>query len=119
MEYDAELINAITPDVLAVLARKRFFQALDDRMCPVDGVLQRFHCNGTHAISVIVLGQLGLDSDEIADIIRVLFSIGGCCDCEILFNIAGASRLKSEYWRARATSISRSDSRFHHLQRGS
>jgi hypothetical protein len=118
MEYDAELIKAITPDVLTVLARKRFFQVLDDQMCPVDGTEQRLHCNGTYAISTIVLGQIGFDSDEIADITRVLSSIGGCCDCEILFNIAEESRLKSEYWRARATSISRSDSPFRHLQPG-
>jgi hypothetical protein len=28
--------------------------------------------------------------------------MGGCCDCEILYNVAGESRLKSRYWKAEA-----------------
>jgi hypothetical protein len=35
METDPELIES-TADVLKVLARMKFFQMLDDRMCPTD-----------------------------------------------------------------------------------
>jgi hypothetical protein len=38
------------------------------------------------------------------DIYRVLRSRGGACDCEILFNVAGESRLRSDYWKGRAES---------------
>ena len=30
---------------------------------------------------------------------------GGYCDCEILYNALDESRLKAEYWRARAEQI--------------
>lgn len=32
---------------------------------------------------------------------HVFMSMGGYCDCEILFNVAESSRLKAEYWLAR------------------
>jgi len=44
----------------------------------------------------------GFDENDIAEILEVLGTNGGHCDCEILFNVAENSRLKSEYWRARA-----------------
>ena len=40
--------------------------------------------------------------DELFDIFHVLISLGGYCDCEILYNAAGDSRLKREYWTARS-----------------
>jgi hypothetical protein len=43
-----------------------------------------------------------MDDEDLEDILAVLHSLGGCCDCEILYNVAEESRLKSEYWIARA-----------------
>jgi hypothetical protein len=109
MEHDAEIINAIAPDVLKVLARRRFIQVLDDQMCPTDGTEERLQCDGTYAISTPLLGRLGFEADEIPEMTQVLFSRGGCCDCEMLFNVAEESRLKSEYWRAKATKTDQAD----------
>lgn len=36
MDLDDDLIDSIAPDVLKVLANKRFFEALDDQLCPTD-----------------------------------------------------------------------------------
>ena len=30
---------------------------------------------------------------------------GGFCDCEILYNVVEESRLKAEYWQARAAGV--------------
>jgi hypothetical protein len=103
MDRDQELINEIALDVLAVLARERFFEALDDRMCPADHAQSRVLCAGTFAISTAILLKSGFDQEAIADILSVLASRGGCCDCEILFNVAEESRLRSEYWQAQLT----------------
>jgi Protein of unknown function (DUF2695) len=49
----------------------------------------------TNKLSESVLRTAGFDSEEMADIFDVLRSKGGCCDCEILYNVAESSRLKS------------------------
>jgi hypothetical protein len=102
MDRDDNLINEITSDVLRALAGRRFFELLDDRMCPADEERLRLPCAGTYAISTAVLVGTGFDQEEISDILQVLESKGGCCDCEILYNVAEESRLKAEYWKARA-----------------
>lgn len=102
MDRDHNLISEITPDVLSVLAGKRFFELLDDQMCPANEERLRLPCRGTYAVSTAVLTGSGFDQEEISDILQVLASQGGCCDCEILYNVAEESRLKAEYWKARA-----------------
>jgi hypothetical protein len=114
IEHDAESINAIAPDVLQVLARRLFFQLLDDQMSPADGTEKRLRCDGTYAISTPLLERLGFEAEEIPEIRQVLLSKGGCCDCEILFNVAEESRLKSEYWRAKAAKTGQGDWPLHH-----
>jgi hypothetical protein len=109
MEHDDGFIEAITPDVLKALNGVLFFQALDDQMCPTDPVLPRASCQGSYAISTAVLTERGFDSEEIGEIIQVMAARGAHCDCEILFNIAEDSRLKSEYWKSRAAGYVRQD----------
>ena len=99
---DGDFISNIAPNVLKVLAEIRFFEALDDQMCPVGVQDERAACTGSFSISTGLLSHGGLDENDIAEILEVLGTNGGHCDCEILFNVAENSRLKSEYWRARA-----------------
>jgi hypothetical protein len=40
-------------------------------------------------------------SDDISDVLAVLRSKGGCCDCEVLYNGAEEGRLKTKYWKSR------------------
>ena len=47
----------------------------------------------------------GFTQDELFDVFHVLMDKGGYCDCEILYNAAEESRLKAEYWRARAAEL--------------
>jgi hypothetical protein len=100
--YDDELVNDITPNVFAVLGREKFFERLDDRFCPIDASQKRSLCQKSFEISTSVLRDIGFDSEEIRDVIEVLHANGACCDCEVLYNVAEESRLKSGYWKARA-----------------
>jgi hypothetical protein len=102
MERDEELINAIAPDVLVALRRERFFESLDDRICPAGPARVGALCDGTYAITTAILVKAGFDEEAITDVLLVLAAKGACCDCEILFNVAEESRLKSEYWKKRA-----------------
>jgi hypothetical protein len=103
MDSDDQLIEAIAPDVLKALANKGFFEVLDDQMCPEDPTAARVLCQGALAISTTTLITFGFDRLEIADIHAVLATRGGFCDCEVLYNVAEESRLKSEHWKAVAS----------------
>jgi hypothetical protein len=106
MEPDADFIGHISGDVLKLLGGRRFFDFLDDRLCPDVHQQKPCPCVGDYTQTTLVLAGMGFDHQDISEILQVLASQGGCCDCEILFNVAANSRLKSEYWRSRAGAIS-------------
>jgi hypothetical protein len=93
------------PTCSAFLHKKRFFEFLDDRYCPFDPLRTRAKCEHSYAHSLEILAHLGMNSEEIEDVLAVMRFSGGCCDCEILYNVAEESRLKSEYWKARLKEV--------------
>jgi len=97
-----ELIADITPDVMRVLESCRFFEELDDRLCPLDAAKERDKCHGDFQISSIIPRSHGFVNEELAEILSVFQSQGGFCDCEVLYNVVEVNRLKARYWRARA-----------------
>lgn len=98
---DSDLISSITPDVMASLHHSHFFEKLDDLLSPPDGASAQ-ECGGDYKLSEGVLRLAGYDSEDVTDILDVLRGQGGCCDCEILYNVAETSRLKAKYWQSRA-----------------
>ena len=82
-----------------------FFERLDDLLFPKEDSNQREVCVGNYELSKRVLEASGFDSDDLQEILDVLRAQGGCCDCEILYNVSESSRLKSEYWKSRADGI--------------
>jgi hypothetical protein len=100
---DEDLIASITPDVMTCLAGSHFFERLDDLLCPMENSRQREVCAGDYKLSKRVLADF--DSADLKDIFNVLRSQGACCDCEVLYNVAESSRLKSQYWRNRADTL--------------
>jgi Protein of unknown function (DUF2695) len=102
---DSDLISSITPDVMTCLRRSLFFERLDDLLSPEEAAHLREVCAGNYELSKRVLEASGFDSDDWQDIFNVLRAQGGCCDCEILYNVAESSRLKSDYWKSRADGI--------------
>ena len=102
---DHDLISSITPDVMTCLERSGLFRKLDDLLCPEGRSQPRANCSGDYQLSKSILQAAGFDSSELTDIFGVLGSQGGCCDCEILYNVAESSRLKADYWRDRAKGL--------------
>lgn len=95
-------VAAITSDVMSVLSGTGLFDALDEVLCPVDESKPAVVCRSDYEVSRRILVGLGFKADDLEDIFNVLRSRGGCCDCEILYNVIETSRLKSKYWRAQA-----------------
>jgi hypothetical protein len=104
-----EFVNDIAEDVLGVLRKERFFERLDDIFCPEESGQVRASCGQSFAHSTGILREAGMDSDDIDDVLAVLRSKGGCCDCEVLYNVALESRLKAKYWKARHTQFTSDD----------
>ena len=96
----SDIISSITPDVMRCLRRSQFFERLDDVLCPREGSSPR-QCSGDYTLSEPILRDAGYDPEDVQEIFDVLRSQGGCCDCEILYNVAESSRLKANYWRSR------------------
>ena len=106
LEYpDSELIADITPDVMRVLFGARVFEALDDVLCPRDTSHPRPQCHGDFRHARAILLARGFKEPELFDVFNVLMARGGYCDCEILYTAVDESRLKAEYWKARAEQI--------------
>jgi hypothetical protein len=104
MESDSEneLISSIAPDVMTSLGRCSYFEKLDELLSPEDNSTSVEKCDGSFRLSETILTAAGFDRVELDDIFAVLHFKGGCCDCEVLYNVAEKSRLKANYWRGRA-----------------
>jgi hypothetical protein len=100
-DADSDLISSITPDVMTCLRHSQFFERLDDLLRPKASASKQAFCAGDYRIATMVLEDAGFDTTELEDIFNVLKSQGGCCDCEILYNVAESSRLKAQYWKSR------------------
>jgi hypothetical protein len=105
IDPDDDLISSIRPDAMTCLGRCDFFEKLDDVLSPEDKSHQPNECWGTFELSEHILVESGFTRTDLDDIFGVLRSQGGFCDCEILYNVAKSSRLKSEYWRSRANRL--------------
>jgi hypothetical protein len=97
-EHD-ELIADIRDDVMVCLQLSGFFEKLDDLLSPIDNSVAAIKCSHTYSISTPLLKALGFPDEDIEDIFNVVRSEGGCCDCEILYNVSEKNRLKGKYWR--------------------
>jgi hypothetical protein len=99
---DEELIDEIAPHVMKCLRASRFFELLDDAMCPQKPDQERSACWGDFRSSRPILLSRGFKEHDLFDVLHVLMRQGGFCDCEILYNVLEESRLKAEYWIARS-----------------
>jgi hypothetical protein len=101
---DDNFIASIAPDVMRALTASGFFIALDELFCLTEKFLKAGVCHGhrDYRNAKRLLLSHGFDESEFSDVFGVLASRGGYCDCEILYNAAESSRLKAEYWQARA-----------------
>ena len=97
---DQELIASIAPDVLGALQQKGLFAALDELLCPANEKSEPQECSGDFRYATRALQACGFEQSDSSDVFHVLMEQGAFCDCEILYNVANESRLKTKYWRA-------------------
>jgi len=102
---DDESISSIAPDVMKYLLGSGYFEKLENLLCPEDNSPPSQHCDGTYKLSKssLLAKDSELDRNVLDDVFAVLKSKGGCCDCEVLYNVPEESRLRARYWRSRAT----------------
>jgi len=99
-EPDEEIIDSIAPDVLRTLQKKDFFTKLDDLFCPAKDTIPQL-CSGDFRHAKKILQRCGFEPSDWSDVFHVLMGQGAYCDCEIVYNAAPESRLKSQYWQGR------------------
>jgi Protein of unknown function (DUF2695) len=102
---EQDFIASITPDVMPVLESCNLFARLDDLLCPENAGQHPEKCDGTYRLSEKLLRENGFDEDDLCDVFNVLHAQGGCCDCEVLYNVSESNRLKASYWKARALQL--------------
>jgi hypothetical protein len=78
---DDDLTASIAPDIMGYLSSRRFFEELDNQLCPTDSSNERQYCGGNLEVSKSILRSLGLSETDIKDVCAVLGGQGGCCDC--------------------------------------
>src|SRR5215471_20472448 len=99
---DQDYIESITPDVLRSLQERGFFARLDDVFCPMNAMTPPEQCAGDFRHAKRTLQHCGFDESNWFDVFHVLMGQGAFCDCEILYNAAAESRLRSQHWQRRA-----------------
>ena len=99
---DEELTKQISPTVMKCVEASGFFKGLDDVFCPGNPAAPRAKCHRDFRVSKELLTKHGFEEKDLSDVFHVLMAKGGFCDCEILYNVVEESRLKAEYWKARA-----------------
>jgi len=92
---DPEIIGPIGSDVMGALERSRFFERLDDRLCPADPAQPRTVCGHSFATTIRILRDLAIDLNELQDVIGYFRANGAHCDCEVLDKLATQSRFKA------------------------
>ena len=100
---EEKYVAAIAPDVLKYLRKIGYFAHLDDILASNSGKANP--CRHDYRYSKRLLIDAQLKKSDWADVFLVLQSRGGFCDCEVLYNAATRSRLKSKYWKARYTEL--------------
>jgi Protein of unknown function (DUF2695) len=102
---DEELIVSITPDVLGSLLQSGFFAALDNLLCSINNTTPPEVCYGDFRYAKRTLQDCGFQESDWSDVFHVLMGQGAFCDCEILYNAATESRLRSKYWQRHSHQI--------------
>jgi hypothetical protein len=92
---DPEFIGPVGSDVMGALQRSRFFERLDDRLCPANPTQPAIACGHSFANTIRILRDLAIDLNELQDVIGYLRVKGARCDCEVLGKVAEHSRFKT------------------------
>jgi Protein of unknown function (DUF2695) len=92
-----QFIADISADVMAVLQKEGFLERLHNEVLPSDSSPST--CKNDFTSAIRLLRSFGHDEADIEDVLGVMRSKGGFCDCEIVFNVADPSPVREKYWK--------------------
>ena len=95
---DSGFISEVAEDVLGVLRKSRFFGRLEDRFGAMQATGAPPQCPHSFALSIQILRELGMDAQDIGDVLAVFRFRGAACDCEVLQNVDSRRRKKMSFW---------------------
>lgn len=85
----------IGEDIVGALKKIRFFERLDEQLCPVEAAAPRGECGHSFAHSIRILRNLAIDLNDIQKIILFFRAQGVRCDCGVLTKVAEESRFRT------------------------
>jgi hypothetical protein len=94
-------IESIAPFVLGCLEQRSFFPELEKRVWP-EGPDGRRDCNHSFDHTRAILQTYDWSEDDFTEVLLVMESQGGFCDCEIMLNVASACAFREEHWKQAA-----------------
>jgi hypothetical protein len=97
--HDDAVLAEITEPIMDILQKTSFFKTLDEAL---SRELNPELCWGDFRVSKSILPRKGFAESEFFDVLNVLMSKGGYCDCEVLLNVAPESAYAKAYWISRA-----------------
>ncbi|HEY2857192.1 MAG TPA: hypothetical protein VGJ21_02120 [Terracidiphilus sp.] len=77
------------------MKRSRFFELLDDRLCPADEGKARAECAHSFANSIKVLRELAIDLNDVQRVLMYFRERGARCDCDVLMKVAEKNRFRT------------------------
>jgi hypothetical protein len=96
----------------AMLARKKFYARLDDKLCPTEGSRNRALCQGNYWQTTQALREVGIGAKVVPNLIEAWAAAGAGCDCGVLLKFAPGSRLMAETVLARELNLEPCDPHF-------
>ncbi len=100
---DAEFVSEVAEDVLGVLRKSHFFGRLETRFAAPLPAAPPQPCSHSFAQSVQILRELGMDTEDIGDVLAVFRLRGAACDCEVLQHVGGRNRVEMPFWKPKTT----------------
>jgi hypothetical protein len=97
-------IESIAPFVLGCLEQRSFFSELEKRVWP-EGLAGRRDCEHSFDHTLSILRTYDWPEEDYTEVLLVMQSRGGFCDCEIMLNAAPDSEARARHWKRAATSL--------------
>jgi hypothetical protein len=99
-----ETIGSIAPFVLGCLEQRSFFSELEKRVWP-EGPDGRRDCDHSLDHTLSILRTYDWQEEDCTEVLLVMQSRGGCCDCEIMLNVAPDCQARERHWKRKAARL--------------
>jgi len=97
-------IESIAPFVLGCLEQRSFFSELEKRVWP-EGLAGRRDCEHSFDHTLSILRTYDWPEEDYTEVLLVMQSRGGFCDCEIMLMQLPILKRGARHWKRAATSL--------------